>query len=252
MPLVLWFAKLQPGVTAGEYEDFVRAVDYPACDRIPSILRYQSVRLEGPAMGEGPLPYDFLDMAEITDIEAYRHDLESHPAVEEVHGQSGEYVLSLGNLWGIPIEQETRRTRRSVSDSHARRPTALADRKGPRVVWYSRLQPGIDRQVYEQWVRAVDYPGAQEIGSLPSYTVYRIQGPAVGEEIPFDYDYFEVAEVTGLQEYLHDLGHHPAALRIVAEIGQYVESVGSAWGHPVASQAPTRSAPPTRTQEKRR
>lgn len=252
MPLVLWFAKLQPGVTPGDYEEFMRTVDYPASGRVPSIVRYQSVRLEGPAMGEGSLPYDFLDMAEITDVEAYRQDLERHPAVEEVHGQSERYVLSLGNLWGTPIEPGPGRGRRSAGDSPARRPADGAGKATARVVWYSRLQPGVDREVYEQWVRAVDYPGADEIDSLSSYTVYRIQGPCVAETVPFDYDYFEVAEVTGMQEYLHDLEHHPAALRIVAEIGQYVKSVGSAWGHPVAPQASTRRPQPTHSKEKRR
>jgi len=252
MPRVLWFTKLQPGVMPGAYEEFVRAVDYPASGRVPSIVWYQSVRLEGPAMGEGSLPYDFLDMAEITEVEAYRQDLESHPAVKEVHGQFGRYVLSMGNLWGTPIELKPRRGRRSAGDSPARRPTALAGRTGPRVVWYSRLQPGVDREVYEQWVRAVDYEGAEEIGSLTSYTVFRIQGPCIGETVPFDYDYFEVAEVTGMQEYLHDLEGHPAARRIVAEIGQYVKSVGSAWGYPVAPQASARRSAPTHTQEKSR
>ena len=252
MPRVLWFAKLLPGIAPGQYEDFVRAVDYPACLRVPSILWYQSVRLEGPAMGEGSLPYDFLDMTEITDIEAYRRDLGGHPAVEEVHGQSGRYVQSIGNLWGTPIERKPGRGRRAAGGSPARRPTASAGRTGPRVVWYSRLQPGVDREVYEQWVWTVDYAGAEEIHSLPSYTVFRIQGPCIGETVPFDYDYFEVAEITGMREYLHDLEHHPAALRIVAEIGQYVKSVGSAWGHPVEPQASARRSPPTHTQEKRR
>lgn len=233
MPLVLWFAKLQPGVTPGEYEDFVRKVDYPACVRVPSIVRYQSVRLEGPAMGGGSLPYDFLDMAEITNVEAYRRDLENHPAVEEVHGQSGRYVLSVGNLWGTPIEPKPGRGRRPAEDAPARRPKVFAGKSGPRVVWYSRLQPGVDREVYEQWVRSVDYLGAQEIETLTSYTVFRIQGACIGKTVPYDYDYFEVAEVTGMQEYLHDLEHHPAAQQIVAEIGQYVKSVGSAWGLPV-------------------
>jgi hypothetical protein len=252
MQLVLWFAKLQPGITPGQYEDFVRAVDYPACLRVPSIVWYQSMRLEGPAMGDGSLPYDFLDMAEITEVEAYRHDLESHPAVEEVHGQSGRYVLSIGNLWGTPIEGKPGRGRRSAGGSSARKPAVSAGSVGPRVVWYSRLQPGVDRDVYEQWVRAVDYAGAEEIDSLTSYTVFRVQGPCIGETVPFDYNYFEVAEVTGMQEYLHDLEHHPAALRIVAEIGQYVESVGSAWGYPVPPQAQKRPAPPRRAKEKRR
>ena len=48
-----------------------------------------------------------------------------------------------------------------------------------------------------------------------------------------DYDYVEVAEITDMAAYLRDLEEHPAAQAVIAEIGQYVQSVGSAWGHPV-------------------
>lgn len=103
MPIVLWFSRLKPGVAADEYEDFVRSVDYPATKRIASISRYQSVRLQGPAVGEEELPYDFIDLAEITDIGKYREDLEHHPAVQEVHGQFESYVASIGNLWAVQV-----------------------------------------------------------------------------------------------------------------------------------------------------
>ncbi len=103
MPIVLWFSRLRPGVSAEEYKDFVRSVDYPATQRISSISRYRSIRLQGPAVGEEKLPYDFIDLAEITDIEDYREDLEHHPAVHEVHGQFEKYVESLGNFWAVQI-----------------------------------------------------------------------------------------------------------------------------------------------------
>jgi hypothetical protein len=104
----------------------------------------------------------------------------------------------------------------------------------PTVVWYSRLQPGADRGAYERWVEQVDYPGARKIPSILSYCVYRVQGACVGELAQeFQYDYVEVAEVTDFQSYLHDLEEHPAARTVIAEIGQYVQSVGSAWGNPV-------------------
>ncbi|NIM95335.1 MAG: hypothetical protein GTO18_16695 [Anaerolineales bacterium] len=103
----------------------------------------------------------------------------------------------------------------------------------PKVVWFSKLQPGVEPEVYEDWVRRVDYPGAKNVPSLLSYKVYRIQGPCVESEISFDYDYVEIAEVTDMDDYLRDLDEHPAALEIIAEIDQYVRSVGSAWGFPV-------------------
>ena len=104
----------------------------------------------------------------------------------------------------------------------------------PIAVWYSRLQPGVDPADYESWVERVDYPGAREIPSIQSYRVFRVLGPCVGEANPaYDHDYVEVVEVEDMQAYLRDLEEHPAAKRIVAEIGDYVKSVGSAWGEAV-------------------
>ena len=103
----------------------------------------------------------------------------------------------------------------------------------PTVVWYSRLQPGVDPANYERWVEQVDYVGARKIPSILSYRVFRMQGPCIGERKAPDYDYIEVVEVTDMRSYLNDLDDHPAAQTIIAEIGEYVESVGSAWGQPV-------------------
>lgn len=103
MTIVLWFSQLQPGVPPDEYEDFVRTVDYPATERIPSILRYESIRLNGPATGEERLDYQFIDLAEVSDIESYRKDLASHEAVQEVHGQFERYVRSIRNFWAVPV-----------------------------------------------------------------------------------------------------------------------------------------------------
>ncbi len=105
------------------------------------------------------------------------------------------------------------------------------------VVWFSRLQPGADRSAYERWVDQVDYPGARQVPSILSYRVFRVQGACVGELAEeFEYDYVEVAEVTNILAYLRDLQEHPAAQTIIAEIGKYVRSVGSAWGHPVLQE----------------
>lgn len=221
MQRVLWFSRLQGDVRAEDYARFVREVDYPATERIPSILHYESIRVHGPAVGKEKLPYHFVDVADITDIAAYRKDLESHPAVQEVHGQFEKYVQSIGNLWGVLVDPGAGEA-------------GLAKTK---IVWFSRLQPGIDPEAYEAWVRRVDYPGAQQVPSLTSYRVFRIEGPCVGPlSNLFNYDYFEVAEVSDMKEYLSDLERHPAAQAIIAEIGRYVSSVGSAWGFPVEVQ----------------
>lgn len=101
----------------------------------------------------------------------------------------------------------------------------------PVVFWFSRLRPGVSAAEYERWVREVDYRAARDIPSIRSYCVHRIDGPCVGDSAP--YDYVEVVEITGIDQYRRDIQQHPAAQRIGAEIGQYVESLGNAWGTPL-------------------
>lgn len=101
---VFWFSRLKPGVKPEDYERFLTQVDYPAAKRVPSIVRYRSLKVMGNAIGQGDRPFDFIDIAEITDIEAYRSDLETHPAVEEIHRQSIGFVETVGNYWTVEVQ----------------------------------------------------------------------------------------------------------------------------------------------------
>jgi hypothetical protein len=92
MTVVYWLVRLKPGVTAEEYEAFVRRVDYPAVKRIASIRSYRSTHAVGTIPAGSAPPFDFIDVTEVDDLQAYLRDLESHPAVLEVHSQSPEMV----------------------------------------------------------------------------------------------------------------------------------------------------------------
>lgn len=105
----------------------------------------------------------------------------------------------------------------------------------PFVLWYSHLQPDVTAEAYEEWVRTVDYPGAADIESIVIYRVHRVLGPFEGEALA-DYDYVEIAEVTDMDDYMRDLDEHPAVVPIATEIGDYVQSVGSAWGVPTEEE----------------
>jgi len=100
------------------------------------------------------------------------------------------------------------------------------------VFWFSRLKAGADAAAYERWVQHTDYRLAQQIPSIVHYRVHRIAGPVDGNAPP-PYDYIEVLEVTAIDEYRSDLTHHPAIQPILAEIGQFIEGAGSAWGEPI-------------------
>ena len=84
-------------------------------------------------------------------------------------------------------------------------------------------------------MRTVDYPGADDVESIIIYRVHRVLGPFVGDP-PANYDYVEIAEVTDIDDYMRDLDEHPSVEPIVGEIGDYVESVGSARGVPTEKE----------------
>ena len=104
MPIVFWFSRLQPGVRAPDYEKWVREVDYQAAKEIDTLIHYRVHRLEGPCLGDDVLPYDYIEIAEVTDLEDYRADLKNHPAALRVHAQISQYVASIGNIWTNLVE----------------------------------------------------------------------------------------------------------------------------------------------------
>jgi hypothetical protein len=105
MTLVYWLVRLKDGVTAEDYQTFVRRVDYPAVERIASIRSYRSTRVAGTIPDGQELPFDFVDVVEVDDLQAYLHDLETHPAVDEVHSQSAKLVEVLHCLVAETVPQ---------------------------------------------------------------------------------------------------------------------------------------------------
>jgi hypothetical protein len=100
---VYWLVRLKPGVTAEEYQAFVRRVDYPAVARIASIRTYRSTHVVGAIPADQGVPFDFVDVVEVDDLAAYLRDLESHPAVVEVHSQSPNLVEVLHCVIAEPV-----------------------------------------------------------------------------------------------------------------------------------------------------
>lgn len=103
----------------------------------------------------------------------------------------------------------------------------------PSVFWFSRLKAGVEAAAYERWVQQTDYRLAEGIECVEHYRVHRVAGPVEGEG-EFLFDYIEVLEVTDIDAYRSALKHSPAIRQIIAEIGQYINGAGSAWGTPIA------------------
>ncbi len=101
------------------------------------------------------------------------------------------------------------------------------------VFWFSKLKPGVDPAAYERWVQQTDYRLAQGVATIEHYRVHRVGGPMEGAgRLP--YDYIEVLQVRNLEDYRAAMERDPAIQRIIAEIGAFVDSVGSAWGTVIA------------------
>jgi len=105
MATVYWMVRLKPGVSADDYQAFVRRVDYPAVRRIASIRSYRSTRVVGTIPPGGSVPFNFIDVVEVDDLPAYLGDLEHHPAVEEVHSQSANMVDVVHCAVAEPVPQ---------------------------------------------------------------------------------------------------------------------------------------------------
>jgi len=100
----------------------------------------------------------------------------------------------------------------------------------PTVFWFSTLKPDVRPEDYEHWARTVDYVQAKKIPSILSYRIYRLHGTYT-DTATLSYDYLEIVEVTSIEAYRKDISQHPAAQVIIAEIGNYIDSMGDAWGN---------------------
>ena len=97
--------RLREGVDPAEYERFVREVDYPFARALPTIRSYVVTRIDGLIQGDGEPPYEYLEVVEITEIEAYRASLDpSNPEVADFFEQWSSLVGESVMLYGEVIE----------------------------------------------------------------------------------------------------------------------------------------------------
>ncbi len=101
---VFFFNKLRNGVDGADYEQWVRDVDYPTARSIPSIMSYEVVRLDGSLLEDGAVPYDYVEVIEVTDLDAYRADLPNIPDREGFVAQLQSYIGEVERVHGTLIE----------------------------------------------------------------------------------------------------------------------------------------------------
>ena len=100
-PRVFFLNRLAEDVDGADYERWVRDVDYPKARAIPAIRSYEVVRLDGP-LRDDDIPYDYVEVVEVTSLDDYRRDLAELPGrdefVAELRSFIGEAVAVHGTL----------------------------------------------------------------------------------------------------------------------------------------------------------
>lgn len=100
---VFFFNRLAADADPTQYERWVREVDYPKARSIPAIRSYEVVRIDGPLRDAG-VPYDYVEVVEVTDVDAYRADLASLPGRDQFVAELRGFIPSADAVIGTLIE----------------------------------------------------------------------------------------------------------------------------------------------------
>jgi hypothetical protein len=100
---IFFLNRLHEHADPEEYEAWIRRVDYPIARAQDAIRSYTVTRLEGTLSGTGESPYDYLEVIEISDLEAYRA-LGKRPEFEQLLREWSEYVAEAVMVHGKVVE----------------------------------------------------------------------------------------------------------------------------------------------------
>jgi hypothetical protein len=99
--MVFFFNRLHPHVDPTDYERWVRETDYPTARALPAIRSYDVVRLDGP-LRDDEVPFDYVEVVEVTDLASYRAALDELPNreafIEEIRSFVGEATAVHGTM----------------------------------------------------------------------------------------------------------------------------------------------------------
>lgn len=90
-----------------------------------------------------------------------------------------------------------------------------------RVFFLNKLRPGVDPADYETWIRRTDYPVARRHPAIERYEVTRLD--ATLDDGSPSFDYLEVLEVAGIDEYRQALAT-PEFKKLLDEWSQFIVS----------------------------
>lgn len=102
---VFFLTRLKPGKDPDEYERFLREYDYPQSKKLLPIVEYKATRIEGRALSEGDVPCQYIEVIDVSDLDAYRAAIASPtPEVQELFDRVMEWLDSYTDLVGPVVE----------------------------------------------------------------------------------------------------------------------------------------------------
>ena len=72
---IFFLNRLKDGVSREQGDRFLLERDIPMSRAVPSITSYSVSRLHGSVVDDRGIPFDYLDVIEVTSVEAYRADI---------------------------------------------------------------------------------------------------------------------------------------------------------------------------------
>ncbi|MCE0763295.1 hypothetical protein LWC35_10305 [Pseudonocardia kujensis] len=101
---VFFLTDLQAGAIPAEYENWVREVNYPTARSLPSIASYQVIRIDGGLPETPAITGSYLEVIEVSDVDAYQQDVANLPGREQFMQQIGTFFANTVAGYGTAVE----------------------------------------------------------------------------------------------------------------------------------------------------
>lgn len=74
-----------------------------------------------------------------------------------------------------------------------------------RIICLFNLKPGVSVEEYETWAKTRDIPTVNALSSVIRFTVHKATGVFGDENAKPAYQYFEIIDITGLDQFVADI-----------------------------------------------
>jgi hypothetical protein len=100
---IFFLNRLREGVSREQGDSFLLERDIPVGRSIPSITSYTVTRLEGRLFDSNGVPYDYLDVVEVTSVEGYYADIARLEGTDEWRAFVSEWEAHIDSERSLPV-----------------------------------------------------------------------------------------------------------------------------------------------------